>query len=86
MDFSLRAFCQNIYRAKELTTDAIVGRLVENRIKLHHNDKVGLLKRSTDKEHFFFGWNSMVWKYHAVPFLLSLNLCATDILFIFAPL
>ena len=32
MDFSLRAFCQNIYRTSELVGDEIVRRLVDQRV------------------------------------------------------
>ena len=32
MDFSMRAFCQNVYRTSELTGDAIVEKLVEDRV------------------------------------------------------
>ena len=31
MDFSLRAFCQNIYRTSKLTGEAIVYEMVNNR-------------------------------------------------------
>ena len=32
MDFSLRGFCQNVYRTSELSGDAIVQSLVSNRV------------------------------------------------------
>lgn len=32
MDFSLKAFCQNIYRTSELTGDAVVAKVINDRI------------------------------------------------------
>lgn len=32
IDFSLEAFCQNIYRTSELAGDAIVEKIVDNRV------------------------------------------------------
>ena len=32
MDFSLKAFCQNIYRTSELTSDAVVAKVINDRI------------------------------------------------------
>ena len=31
-DFSLKAFCQNIYRTSELTGDAVVAKVINDRI------------------------------------------------------
>lgn len=32
MDFSLKSFCQNIYRTSELTGDAVVAKIIDDRI------------------------------------------------------
>ena len=32
MDFSLKSFCQNIYRTSEMTGDAVVAKIIDDRI------------------------------------------------------